>query len=528
MNPLIDALGDPRCYPHRVDRIEVIETHISWVLLTGCYAYKIKKPVALEFLDFSSLAARHHYCEEELRLNRRLAPQIYLDLVNITGSTDRPRIGGTGAAIEHAVKMRQFEQDKLFSQLLQRDALTPELVERLAVRIAGFHADAAIAPADSTFGMPETILQPALDNFTQMATQAPDARKAALEELHAWTEDAFRCLEPAFAARRSAGFVRECHGDLHLRNIALIEDEPIPFDCIEFSADLRWIDVMSEAAFLVMDFIDRARADLGFRFLNAYLDITGDYDGVTILRFYLVYRALVRAKIHALRAQQASSDAREAARLDAAADGYIELAQRLARNTRPALVLMRGFSGSGKSTVAAALIEAMGAIRGRSDVERKRLFGLHADARSESAVDSGIYHSEASERTYRRLREIAETALNAGYMVILDAAFLKRRQRDMLATLAAKLDVPKVIVDCDAAPATLRQRIATRQARSGNPSEATLAVLERQLSSHDELGADEAAAVVRCDMNGEQTSDVKLCVNRVARHLNGTQDTAMG
>ncbi len=519
MDPLIAALNGPAVYPHPVTSIAVMETHISWVLLAGDYAYKIKKPVTLDFLDFSSLDARRRYCDEELRLNRRFAPQLYLAVVPITGSPEQPQMDGSGKAFEYAVKMRQFGQDGLFDHLVARHALTSQMIERLAMRIAAFHANAPAAIADSSFGTPEAVMRPALDNFAQMAPHVSSARKPALGDLQAWTIDAGRRLQPTFAARRHDGFVRECHGDLHLRNIVLIDDEPVPFDCIEFDAGLRWIDVMNEVAFLAMDLIDRRRSDLAFRLVNTYLETTGDYTGVMVLRFYLVYRALVRAKIHGLRARQAHADPGEAARLDAAAGGYVALAQRLARSERPALIAMHGFSGSGKSTFAGALSETLGAIRVRSDVERKRLSGLSADARSRSAVDGGIYRPQTTEQVYRRLCNVAETVLTAGYPAIIDAAFLERPQRDLARALAGRLGASLIIVDCNAAPAVLRNRIAVRETQGADPSEATGAVLDHQLAHHDALATDEMAAVIRCDMSGDRDTDIKCCVQQIVRRL---------
>jgi aminoglycoside phosphotransferase family enzyme/predicted kinase len=519
MDPLVAALNDPAVYPHPVTSIEVMETHISWVLLTGDYAYKIKKPVTLDFLDFSSPDARRRYCDEELRLNRRFAPQLYLAVVPITGSPEQPQMDGSGKAFEYAVKMRQFSQDGLFDHLVARNALTPQMIGRLAVRIAAFHERAPAAPADSSFGTPQAVMRPALDNFEQMAPHIAPIHRPALDVLQTWTADAGRRLQSAFAARRRDGFVRECHGDLHLRNIVLIDGEPVPFDCIEFDAGLRWIDVMNEVAFLAMDLIDRRCSDLAFRFVNTYLQIRGDYEGVIVLRFYLVYRALVRAKIHGLRARQAHADAREAARLDTAAGGYVALAQRLSGSTRPALIAMHGFSGSGKSTVAVTLSDTLGAIRVRSDVERKRLSGLNANDRSCSAVGGGIYQLQASERVYRRLCDLAETVLKAGYPAILDAAFLERPQRDLARALARRLGASLIIIDCDAAPAVLRDRIAIREARGDDPSEATAAVLDHQLAHHDALATDEMAAVIRCDMSGDRDTDVERCVQQVVRRL---------
>lgn len=302
---LIAALRDPSCYPHPVDRIEILETHISWVVLTGPYAYKIKKPVNPGFLDFTTLEKRHACCRDELRLNRRLAPGLYLDVVGITGSPERPHIGGDGEIIEYAVKMVQFGQDQLASRLLENGNLTARHIGQLAEKIAAFHQQAAAAEAGSPLGSPQAVTAHALQNFDQIAAlPGAAADHSALSDLRRWTEREAAAREAAMNARQSGASVRECHGDLHLGNIALIEGEITPFDCIEFSAELRWNDVASEVAFLVMDLIDRGRPDFAFLFLSGYLEMTGDYNATAVLRFYLVYRAMVRAKVHCLRAHQ--------------------------------------------------------------------------------------------------------------------------------------------------------------------------------------------------------------------------------
>lgn len=518
MTRLITALSDPEAWPHAIDHVEVIETHISWVLLAGDYAYKIKKPVVLPFLDFGTLAARHRHCRDELRLNRRFAPQVYLDVVPITGSSESPRVDGEGTPIEYAVKMRRFEQGALFNRLLEDGVLEPALIDRLAERIAVFHVQTP-AITDAGFGTPNKVLQPVLDNFSEMLPHADSRRCAALQTLETWTRSAFARLEAFFAARHRDGYVRECHGDLHLRNVVLIDGQPVPFDCIEFSAELRCIDVISEAAFLVMDLLDRDRPDLGYRFLDRYLAETGDYPGITGLRFYLVYRALVRAKVHDLRSRQAADDPHESLRLRSAADHYVTLATDISQSATPALILMHGFSGAGKSRVAAALVEALGGIRVRSDIERKRLFGLGAGARTGSGVDAGIYSRRAGAQTYERLAELAGKILEAGYPVILDAAFLTRVQREPMYELANTLGNPVRIVDCTADATTLRERVAARAAQGGDASEATLEVLEHQMALHEPLSSTEQARTVLCDMCGSEATRVAACVVDVERSL---------
>jgi len=522
--PLIAALCSPECYTHPVRRIEVLETHISWIILTGQYAYKIKKPVNLGFLDFSTLEARRRYCEEELRLNRRFAPSLYETVVKITGSADHPRVGGEGApldgngtAIEYAVKMREFPQGVLASRLLADGVLSGAHIDALAARIAAFHAATGVAARGSSHGAPEAVITPARENFLQLGSLLPDAAdQARIAELRAWTEREYNARWSLFVARQAQGCVRECHGDLHLGNIVMLDGQLTPFDCIEFNPALRWIDVMNEVAFLVMDLMDRGHADFAYRFLNAYLGVSGGYAGLDVLRFYLVYRALVRAKVHGLRAAQDSISANERGRLLGASRGYVELAQHCARGACPAIILMHGMSGSGKSMIAQALAENTGAIRLRSDVERKRLSGLEPLARSGSTLASGIYTADLTLATYNRLLDLARMATIAGYVAVVDATFLKRWQRDLFRHQAHVRGIPFVIVDVTAPEAVLRTRIVARNTAGDDASEADQAVLAHQLAQREALTGEESAVVLQVDSS---RADVQATLHEACEAL---------
>lgn len=484
---LIEALQQPEVYDHAVANLTVLETHISWLILTGPYAYKIKKPLNLGFLDFSTLAKRHYYCQEELRLNRRFAPEIYCAVIPITGTASRPRLGGSGTALEYAVKMVQFPQQARLDYCLQRGELSLEDIGRLAREVAQSHRVIATAPRNSPHGTPATVLQPALENFEQLdKLLREEFDRERMAYLRQWTEAQWQNLQTAFAARKAGGFVRECHGDLHLGNIAWVEEKFLLFDCIEFNENLRWIDVLNELAFLVMDLEDRGHPALAWRALNAYLERSGDYSGLAVLRYYQVYRCLVRAKVTAIRLEQTLSTTEYQA-TQASCRGYLDLALNYTRPPQTALILTHGLSGSGKTAWSSALLEPLGAIRLRSDIERKRLHRLDPQARPSQGVAGGIYSAESSRQTYRSLQALARTVIEAGYPVMVDAAFLKHAQRQAFRDLAETLDMPFGLLDFRGEPPVLRQRIRARRHQNRDASDADLAVLAHQQRTQEPL-----------------------------------------
>lgn len=511
---LIASMQDPQVYDHAADDIELIETHISFVLLAGEYAYKIKKPLNLGFLDFSTLDKRRFFCQEELRLNHRTAPQIYRDVVPITGNAEHPHLGGDAEVIEYAVKMRRFSQDALADHLLRNDALTPHHIDQIARTLAAFHDRIEITDEHQPYGSPEQVHQPVMDNFSGLEPMLSDpADLQQLGALRQWSEEQFTAHRADFADRKRHGCIRECHGDMHLGNLALLDDEVVAFDCIEFNAGLRWIDVINEAAFLTMDLEDHGRADYAWRFINVYLETTGDYAALRLFPYYKAYRAMVRAKIARIRHDQEGLDEDEKHALENEYQGYIQLAARYARPAQPFLCITRGLSGSGKTTVARALVEQFGAVHIRSDVERKRLFGLEATQRSESGVDQGLYTQEASDRTYARLAELADTILTCGYAVIVDAAFLQQARRRHFLQLARDKGVPFAILDIQAPEAVLRSRIAPRLARGQDASEADFQVLEKQLRSQESITDTERPYTVTLD--NSDRPDVTDLVHRL-------------
>lgn len=454
----------------------LIETHISRLVLGATRVWKFKRPVTLPFVDYAPLAARERFCEEELRLNRRLAPDLYL---GVTRLADTPG----GATVDAAVCMQRFPDGALWSEQLAAGTLTPAHVDRLAARLGAFHRAAAPAPPGRGFGSAAERRTEAIDAVRSLAGRVPEAARA---ELEAWFEAESARLAPLWAQREAAGFVRECHGDLHLHNLLVVGDEAWAFDGIEFNDRLRFIDITDDVGFAVMDLQAHGRRDLAFRLLDGWLDATGDHAGLPALRFATAYRATVRAEVSTL---QGAADA--AAR-------YLQLALALARRHEARLLVMHGLPGSGKTTLATALLEAAGAVRLRSDVERKRLAGLAAQADSRAA-GLDLYGADITERTYAELLARAAPALDAGWPVILDAAYLRRAQRDAAAAVAAARGVAFAILDCTAPLAELRRRVAARQARGGDASEADVGVLEDLLRVHEPLGADEEPRTIHAD-----------------------------
>ncbi len=497
--------------------VALIETHISWVLLAGERAYKVKKPVRLPFVDFSTLASRRHFCELELRLNQRLAPQLYLEVLPVCGTPSSPRLGGAGEPIDYAVCMRRFADGALLREQLAAGRLQASQIEQLAGALAAFHERAPLADAATPWATPALIVQAARD---VLAALQPLVAAGAIDTLRGWLAGCERALTPVWLERRAAGAVREGHGDLHLANAAQVGDEVVAFDCIEFDPAMRWIDVANDLAFLTMDLYARGRSDLAARALDAWLQRSGDFAALRVLRFYEVYRALIRALVAALRASQPGApDAAASASPETAEAGPDYLAWALATaQARPAprLLITHGLSGCGKSSVALQLLERTGAVRLRSDVERKRLFGLGALERSAArALD--VYTPEATRRTFERLAEIARLALRAGWPVIVDAAFLRRGERQAFKALAAELGVPFAILHCHASEAVLRQRVAARSAAGHDASEADVAVLQRQIDSHEPLDAGERA--IALDVATDGTVDAAALA---ARWLAGT------
>ncbi|SER97823.1 MULTISPECIES: bifunctional aminoglycoside phosphotransferase/ATP-binding protein [Halopseudomonas] len=496
---LLTALQNPALYDHPVTGFTLMETHISWVILTGDFVYKIKKPVNFGFLDYSTLDKRAHFCAEELRLNRRLAPELYLDVVAVRGSEAAPRLDGDGPIIEYMVKTRQFRQQDLLGNMQRAGELAPSHIDSLATTLATFHGQIEHAPLESAWGQPDQVHAPVAQNFEQIRPLLSEpADLAQLEQLEQWAHTTFQRLIPQLAQRKADGMIRECHGDIYLDNVTIFAGQVTLFDCIEFNDAFRWTDVMADVAFMAMDLEDRGLAELSQRFVNGWLEHTGDYAGLPVLSYYKAYRAMVRAKVALLGLNPDLSD-QQRADVMARYRSYTALAESYTEIPRRFGLLTHGLSGSGKSTLSQQLVSRLGVIRVRSDVERKRLFGSDRS-------DTDLYSTELGQQTYTRLAQLAAQILAAGYSVVVDATHLQRAQRQQVRQAIEEQGAPCLILHCQASLDTIEIWLNERQRKGGDPSDADIHVVRQQLQQLEALEEDELQ--ITLTVNTEQRDSI--------------------
>ncbi len=507
-NKIVNAFLNPEFYDHSVDHIELIETHISWVFLTGRFAYKIKKPVDFGFLNFTQLEQRKFYCQQELILNSRFAPKIYLDVIPITQSDNSLSLSGIGEIIEYAVKMLQFDQSGLLDELVKRNCIELYHIEDLSDVIAEFHKKINIADPDTVFGSVAEVIKPVEENFsilrkilldldTVADTSVNKNELSRLEYLHEQMLIMYHSIGSQLLARKKGGHIRECHGDLHLGNITLIDNRIQLFDGIEFNDYFCWIDTMSDLAFLVMDLQDHKQVVFSNHLLNRYLLKTGDYSGLVVLKFYLFYRATVKAKVAALRMQQQRDEKIDYKSSVNDLVNYLELAKKYTQNDNVFLAINHGLSGSGKSVAGSQIADQVGAILISSDFERKRLLRAESDE---------LYSDSTTNKTYTKLLKICELVLNAGYPVIIDATLLDKKWRQQFRLIAEKYHLPFHILSYYAQQKTIKKRLVLRKNESNQISDADVSVMENQFKTMDRLDIDEKKIEIL--INTEQPLDL--------------------
>jgi uncharacterized protein len=508
---LIQQMLQPGFYPHRVtEPVQLIQTHISFVMLTGDYTYKIKKPVNFGFLDYSTLDKRLHFCTQELLMNRRTAPEIYLEVLPIIKTGDRYKLGSSSSSInsgeitvEYALKMREFSQDSLFLSLLERGQLTEQLMQDLGLEVAKFHSTAISDDYIRKFGEVSQIRE-AIDNnylISQKYIGGPQ-NQTQYQETKDYTDSFFEKNKELFDSRIVNNKIRQCHGDLHLRNIALWQDKILLFDCIEFNEPFRFVDVMYDVAFTVMDLESRGHQELGNAFLNTYIEQTGDWEGLQLLPLYLSRQAYVRAKVTSLMLDDSAISTAEKSEISQIAAHYYQLAWKYTKPRRGKLTLMSGLSGSGKSTVARYLARRTGAIHIRSDAVRKHLGGISLDERG----GQDLYSDEMTAKTYSRLLELGMILADRGWNVILDAKFDRQNLRTNAINLAQSRNLHLQIIYCTAPLEILRSRL---QQRKGDIADATAELLSSQQAASEPFTESEQIYVKIVDT----TQDLEVQLN---------------
>ncbi|MGH1394359.1 MAG: AAA family ATPase [Trichormus sp.] len=473
---LIQQMLQPGFYPHPVEEpIQLIQTHVSYVLLTGDYVYKLKKPVNFGFLDFSTLEKRQHFCQEELRLNQRGAAELYLEVLPITLQDEQYILAGTGEAVEYAIKMCQFPQDTLLSSLFAEGKLNEADLEELGRVVARYHAKTETNDYIRSFGEVAQVRAAFDENYEQTEKYIGGPQtQAQFDETKAYTDRFFAEREDLFQRRIANNYIRECHGDLHLRNICLWQDKILLFDCIEFNEPFRFVDVMFDVAYAVMDLEAQQRPDLSNAYLNTYLEQTGDWEGLEVLPIYLNRQSYVRAKVTSFLLDDPSVPAAVKEEASKTAAQYYKLAWEYTKPKQGKLILMSGLSGSGKSTTAKYIARQAGAIHIRSDAVRKHLGGISLYERG----GDDLYTPEMTQKTYARLLNLGIILANQGNTVILDAKYDKQELRQEAIAQAEKHQLPLQIIYCTAPLEVIQERLTNR---TGDIADATVDLLASQL-----------------------------------------------
>ncbi len=478
--PLIQQMLQSGFYPHSViEPIQLIQTHISYVLLTGDYVYKLKKPVNFGFLDFSTPDKRQHFCHEELRLNQRGAPELYLEVLPIAQAEKQYQLGGAGQPVEYALKIRQFPQEALFISMFEQGHLGEANLEELGRVLAQYHAKAETSARIRSFGEVPQVRAALDENYEQTEKYIGSQQtQPQFDETKQYTDDFFAQRPGLFTSRVQNNWIRECHGDLHLGNICCWQDKILLFDCIEFNEQFRFVDVMFDVAFIVMDLEARQRKDLGNAFLNTYVEQTGDWEGLQVLPLYLSRQAYVRAKVNSFLLNDPAVPDAKKQEARATAAHYYHLAWQYTKPRQGQLILMSGLSGSGKSTIARQLARKLTAIYIRSDAVRKHLGGIPLTERG----GTNLYTDEMSQQTYGRLLELGIVLATQGFPVILDAKYDRQQLRLEAIAKAQSHHLPLQIIQCTAPLEVLRDRLSSR---SGDIADATADLLEAQQAASE-------------------------------------------
>lgn len=509
--PLIQQMLQPEFYPHPVKTpIQLCQTHISFVFLTGNFAYKVKKSVNFEFLDYSTLEKRQHFCQQELRMNQALAPKLYLEILPIVQQGNQFSFShSSNQIVEYALRMRQFPQEDLLINRFKQGKLTLQHIEELGKVVAGFHLTAPTNDEILKYGQIEQVRHSIDQNFDQTDQYIGIAQtQKQYNETKQFNQHFFEQRQALFNQRIQNQLIRECHGDLHLKNICIFEDKITLFDRIEFNKEFRYVDVMYDVAFLVMDLEARGRIDLSHQFLNSYIETTGDWEGLQILPFYLSRQAYVRAKVNSIMLDETTISEEEKTAIIQEAKHYYQLAWQYTQRHAGGIVMMSGLSGSGKSTTARKLSQLMGAIQIRTDAVRKHLGGISLH---EKGGDQ-LYTPEMTQKTYSRLLELGILLGKAGFWVILDGKYDREKLRKSVIESCHSHQLPLHILECHTPLEILRSRLQQRQ---GDIADATADLLASQQALAEPITPEEQPYLTQIDTTQTIENQLKCFIDKI-------------
>ncbi|MDD2852645.1 MAG: AAA family ATPase [Desulfuromonadaceae bacterium] len=478
-----ELLRNPRLYPVQTTSVELVQTHVSWLFLTDTHVFKIKKPVNFGFLDFSTLELRHFYCQEELRLNRRLCPDIYEQVIPLRENGSQASFRGDGAIIDYAVMMKRLPADRMLDALINSNRLFVDDIRVIVHQISAFHAHAAMSPYISGFGSLDQIRFNWQENFDQtLPFTTSTLPQAVRNSIITFVEDFMREHAEHFAERVENGYIRECDGDIHLGNICLTNGTAYIFDCIEFNERFRYSDTAADIAFLLMDLDFHGRRDLANSALYEYISASGDENSAVLIVFYKVYRAFVRGKVESMQLLDSGITGKTRTTAEQRAVRYFRLARGYCVMQRlpPTLFITCGTMGCGKSTLVAALAFELGVASYSSDIVRKKLVGLPPDTPARTPFGEGLYSNSMNLATYTYLEKMAAAELTAGRSVVIDAGFASAVERSRFAECAALHQATFVVLFTQCEPAEQLHRLRERAARGYSVSDGREELLKLQ------------------------------------------------
>lgn len=514
--PLVEALLDRRAYPEPVDAVELAETHISYLFLTGQHVYKVKKPVDFGFLDFTTLEKRHYYCQQEVELNRRMSPEVYLGVVEIRQQGSTYSIDGEGETVEYAVKMRQLPQSRSMSLLLRQGQVTEEQVRQLAVKIADFHERAATSSEITRLGDIAAVRENVEENFSQTERYIDRCLSQDMfDDLVAYSRAFLEAKKELFQQRAAAGRVRDCHGDLHTAQIFLENGISI-IDCIEFNQRFRYSDVAEDMAFLAMDLDFHLRPGLSRIFVGTYVQESGDSGVLDLLDFFKAYRAYVRGKVNSFLLDDPELSHEEHEKVALTGQDYFRLAHSYTQVfPQPALVLVTGITGTGKSTVAQELARRWELSYVSSDVTRKALAGIETGEHRNEEFGQGIYSAEFSQHTYQSMFLQAQEQLREGRSVVMDGTFRRSAERSEAIAAAQTLGAETWVVECHLPDDIARQRLDTRVAEGTSVSDGRWELYHQQQAQWEPVTEVSPDHYIALDTSGSVQEMVRELLRRL-------------